>query len=82
MRVPLSLNSAPELGLCFHFLLSQEFFSDYAWEHSHEIPRFQIMSEENPKSMPLKDKYSGIKSIMDNKEGTLRMKRKIIVILP
>lgn len=45
-------------------------------------PDFRSMSEENPKSMPLKDKYSGIKSIMDNKEGTLRMKRKRIVILP
>lgn len=82
MRVPLSLNSAPELGVRYHFLLSQAFFSDYSWKHSHEIPRFQIHVQREPKSLPLKDEYSGIKSMADNKEGTLRMKRKRIVILP
>lgn len=45
-------------------------------------PDFRSMSRENPKSLPLKDEYSGIESMADNKEGTLRMKRKRIVILP
>lgn len=45
-------------------------------------PDFRSMSGENTKSVSLKDEYFGIKSMTDNKEGTLRMKRKRIVILP